>query len=56
MIKLKKKEVKGVVVISEKKIMTIEISEESFNCTEFYDCENFFIPAEISISQEKIGW
>ena len=44
------------VIISEEKIMTTEISEESFNCAEFHDCERFFIPAEIYISKEKIGW
>lgn len=44
------------VVISEKNIMTPEVSEESFNCAEIHDCGSFFIPAEIYISEEKIGW
>lgn len=56
MIKIEKKEVKNMVVISEKDIMTPEISEESFNYAEIHDCEKFFIPAEIYISEEKIGW
>ena len=50
------KEVKKVVVISDKNIKTSEISEESFDCAEIYDCGRFFIPAEICISEEKIGW
>ncbi len=56
MIKMKNKEVKNVVVISDKNIMTSEIIEESFDCAEIYDCGRFFIPAEICISEEKIGW
>lgn len=56
MIKIKKKEVKNMVVISEENIMTPEVSEESFNCAEIHDCGSFFIPAEIYISEEKIGW
>lgn len=56
MIKIKKKEVKGMVVISEKNIMTLEISEESLDCAEIHDCGRFFIPAEIYISEKDIAW
>ncbi len=38
MIKMKNKEVKNMVVISDKNIMTSEIIEESFECAEIYDC------------------
>ena len=56
MIKIKKKEVKNMVVISEENIMTPEISEKSFDCAEIHDCYRFFIPAEIHISEKDIAW
>lgn len=37
-------------------IITPEIIEETFNYTEFFDIERFFIPAEIYISDKKIAW
>lgn len=56
MIKMKNKEVENMVVISDKNIISPEIIEESFDCAEINDCGRFFIPAEICISEEKIGW
>ena len=44
------------VITHEENIIKSEIYEESANYAEIYDCGRFFIPAEINISDEKIGW
>ncbi|MHA1147206.1 MAG: hypothetical protein ACTSR8_03080 [Promethearchaeota archaeon] len=33
-----------------------KMMKETINYTEYFDIETFFIPAELYISDQKIGW
>ena len=44
------------VIIIEQSIIIPESPDKTSEFAEAYDCSNFFIPAEIIASKEKIAW